>query len=216
MNSPAFQRRAAGVGLQLRPRVLRFHLRGRRHPPDAARRLPALRHWATSRPAAAPRPTCDFYLSLVRGPACWPGAWPWPGAGTPATSFYDLGGREDGGGLGSDRPFRLLRGFPAGHQRGDRGWQFNLEYRLPLFKIEKAILPAVSLDRVWLSPFFDAGRLASRLRRRTRRLCRRRRGRAAPGLWRRHGHRPGLWRRPWLRARAAMVDLFADREKFLA
>ncbi len=73
-----------------------------------------------------------------------------------------MGGREEGGGLGSDRPFRLLRGFSAGHQWGDRGWLVNLEYRLPLFKIEKAILPAVSLDRVWLSPFFDAGRLASR------------------------------------------------------
>jgi outer membrane protein assembly factor BamA len=79
-------------------------------------------------------------------------------------SFYIMGGGEGeaGGGLGEEDPFDLLRGFPAGSQFGDRGWQLNLEYRLPLFKIEKAVLPAVSLDRVWLTLFADAGRLLRR------------------------------------------------------
>jgi outer membrane protein assembly factor BamA len=34
-----------------------------------------------------------------------------------------------------------------------------LEYRIPLFKIEKAVMPAVSLDRVYLNAFIDLGRL---------------------------------------------------------
>jgi hypothetical protein len=75
--------------------------------------------------------------------------------------YYDMGGRETGSGLGDRHPFRLMRGFSALHQLGDRGYLFNLEYRLPLFRIEKAFLPAVSLDRIWLSPFFDMGRLSS-------------------------------------------------------
>jgi hypothetical protein len=73
--------------------------------------------------------------------------------------FYDMGGLMANSGLGKDRPFTLLRGFYSGYCLGDRGWQFNAEYRLPLFRIEKAILPAVSFDRVWLAPFFDIGRL---------------------------------------------------------
>lgn len=75
--------------------------------------------------------------------------------------FYSLGGREGEGvsSLGHDHPFDLLRGLPAYSQQGDRGFLFNLEYRLPLFKIEKAVLPAVSLDRVYLNVFFDMGRL---------------------------------------------------------
>jgi hypothetical protein len=77
------------------------------------------------------------------------------------TNFYSLGGGEgeSGSSLGQNHPFDLLRGFPAGYESGDRGWLFNLEYRLPLFKIEKAILPAVSLDRVYLNAFIDLGRL---------------------------------------------------------
>jgi hypothetical protein len=76
--------------------------------------------------------------------------------------YYAMGGREVESGLGVSHPFDLLRGFPAGYQWGDRGWQFNLEYRLPLFKIEKSIVPSVSLDRVYLNAFFDMGRLSSR------------------------------------------------------
>lgn len=75
--------------------------------------------------------------------------------------YYEMGGFTAESGLGNSRSFKLLRGLDAEYYMGDRGWQFNLEYRLPLFKIEKAILPAVSLDRVWLNPFFDMGRLSS-------------------------------------------------------
>jgi outer membrane protein assembly factor BamA len=99
------------------------------------------------------------YIPLLR-----PGVLAWRlalarswGAGNLA---YDMGGREIGNGLGDSPPFRLLRGFDLGSFRGDRGWQFNMEYRLPLFKIEKALLPAVSLDRVWLNAFLDSGRLS--------------------------------------------------------
>ncbi len=81
----------------------------------------------------------------------------------PASYYYDMGGLTADGGLGSSRPFRLLRGFETGRFFGNRGWQFNVEYRLPLFRIEKAVLPAVSLDRLWLKPFLDAGRLSSRI-----------------------------------------------------
>ena len=75
--------------------------------------------------------------------------------------YYDMGGNEGeaGSGLGDEHPFDLLRGFPSGYLQGDKGWIFNLEYRLPLFKIEKAVLPAVSVDRVYLTAFFDMGRL---------------------------------------------------------
>ena len=99
------------------------------------------------------------YLSLFR-----PGVLAWRLAAARSwdagNHYYDMGGRAIGSGLGGDRPFRLLRGFGSGYFRGDRGWQFNLEYRQPLFKIEKAFLPAVSLDRFWLNAFFDMGRLA--------------------------------------------------------
>jgi len=78
--------------------------------------------------------------------------------------YYEMGGRMAESGLTSSHPFRLLRGFAAGDFRGDQGWQFNLEYRRPLFKIEKAVVPAFSLDRVWLNVFFDMGRLAYRYR----------------------------------------------------
>ncbi len=76
-------------------------------------------------------------------------------------SYYTMGGSTAEGGPGSSHPFKLLRGLDEEYYRGDRGWQFNLEYRLPLFRIEKAVLPAVSLDRIWLNAFFDMGRLAT-------------------------------------------------------
>ncbi len=79
-------------------------------------------------------------------------------------TFYPMGGLAARSALGNDRPFDLLRGFDRGDLRGDRGWQLNLEYRLPLLRVEKAFLPAVSLDRVWLRPFVDLGRLAYRYR----------------------------------------------------
>ena len=97
------------------------------------------------------------YLSLFR-----PGVLAWRLA--LARSWDDpygftLGGPsgESGSILGKNHPFDLLRGFPLGYDRGKGGTLFNLEYRLPLFKIEKAILPAVSLDRVYVNAFFDTG-----------------------------------------------------------
>ncbi len=78
-------------------------------------------------------------------------------------TFYPMGGLAARGALGNDRPFALLRGFASGDFRGDRGWQLNLEYRLPLLRVEKSVLPAVSLDRIWLRPFLDMGRLTYRI-----------------------------------------------------
>jgi hypothetical protein len=74
---------------------------------------------------------------------------------------FPMGGGEGdaGGGLGENRPFGLLRGFPAGYLWGDRGYLLNLEYRLPLFRIEKAVLPSVGLNRAYLNAFLDLGRL---------------------------------------------------------
>ena len=109
-------------------------------------------------PQRPSRPS-PIYPSLpARGAGLAPGAGQELGS---AISCYAMGGLEGeaGSGLGSNHPFDLLRGFPAGFQYGDRGYLFNLEYRLPLFKIEKAILPAVSIDRVYLNAFFDMGRL---------------------------------------------------------
>jgi hypothetical protein len=99
------------------------------------------------------------YIPLFRpGVLAWRLAWArsWDSG----DGACDMGGHEIGNGLGSSHPFRLLRGFDLGSFRGDRGWQFNLEYRLPLFRVETALLPAVSLDRVWLNVFLDSGRLS--------------------------------------------------------
>ncbi len=68
-------------------------------------------------------------------------------------------GDESGSSLGKNQPFGLLRGFPANFDRGKGGYLVNLEYRLPLFKIEKAVLPALSLDRAYVKAFFDMGHL---------------------------------------------------------
>lgn len=76
--------------------------------------------------------------------------------------YYDMGGFAAESGLGSSHPFRLLRAFATNEFHGDQGWQLNAEYRLPLFKINKGILPSLALDRVWLRPFLDLGRLAYR------------------------------------------------------
>jgi hypothetical protein len=78
--------------------------------------------------------------------------------------YYDMGGFAAESGLGSSHPFRLLRAFAANEFHGDQGWQLNAEYRVPLFRINKGILPSLALDRVWLRPFIDLGRLAYRYR----------------------------------------------------
>lgn len=82
----------------------------------------------------------------------------------PGSRYYDMGGFAAESGLGSSHPFRLLRAFATNEFRGDEGWQLNAEYRLPLLRINKGILPSLALDRVWLRPFLDLGRLAYRYR----------------------------------------------------
>ena len=100
------------------------------------------------------------YVSLFR-----PGVLAWRLAlaknrGT-AGAFYVMGGAEGEGGrgLGENEPFDLLRGFPAGYWLGNSGYLFNLEYRLPLAKIETSILPTIGLERIYLNIFFDLGQL---------------------------------------------------------
>ena len=61
-----------------------------------------------------------------------------------------------------EHPDDLLRAFATNEFHGDQGWQFNAELRIPLFRIDKGILPSLALDRVWLRPFVDLGRLAYR------------------------------------------------------
>jgi hypothetical protein len=78
----------------------------------------------------------------------------------PGSRYYDMGGFAAESGLGSSHPFRLLRAFATNEFRGDEGWQLNAEYRLPLFRINRGILPSLALDRVWLRPFLDLGQLA--------------------------------------------------------
>lgn len=80
----------------------------------------------------------------------------------PGSRYYDMGGFAAEPGLGSSHPFRLLRAFATNEFHGDQGWQLNAEYRIPLFRINKGILPSLALDRVWLRPFLDLGRLAYR------------------------------------------------------
>ena len=145
-------------------------------------------------------------------PGRWPRSWNDPYG-------FTMGGLEGeaGSGLGRNHPFDLLRGFPADYcNRGNGGYLFNLEYRLPLFKIEKAVLPAVSLDRVYLNAFFDMGRLWHGSYVRLHRILHRSRSRAAPGLRRRRLHRSGLRRGLRLRPGEALLDLSADGEKLLA
>jgi len=129
---------------------VRFTLQGTVHPAGlgndfASRSIQAdLRHYISlSRPGVL-----AWRLAMARS---------WEGG----NRYYDMSGVMAEGILGGGQPFMLMRGHNLAYYRGDRGWQFNLEYRLPLLKIEKAVLPAVSIDRIWLSPFFDAGRLAT-------------------------------------------------------
>jgi outer membrane protein assembly factor BamA len=64
-----------------------------------------------------------------------------------------------GYGLAGDDLFELMRGYPAGFFRGSGGYLLNLEYRVALFKIEKAFFLSRGLERVYLNLFTDVGNL---------------------------------------------------------
>lgn len=74
--------------------------------------------------------------------------------------FY-MGGAEpyNGYGLAGDNLFRLMRGYPSGYFSGHGGVLINLEYRMHLFKIERAFLFSRGLERVYLTLFTDIGNL---------------------------------------------------------
>ncbi len=74
--------------------------------------------------------------------------------------FY-MGGNTSytGYGTAGDNLFELMRGYPAGYFSGTGGYLLNLEYRLSLFKIERAFLISRSLERVYLNVFADIGNL---------------------------------------------------------
>jgi len=70
------------------------------------------------------------------------------GAGTPGRA-----------GLVEGRLFSLMRGFPAGYSSGFGGWQFNLETRLQLLKIERALPVGPSFERLYMALFCDIGNM---------------------------------------------------------
>lgn len=74
--------------------------------------------------------------------------------------FY-MGGAEskEGFHVAGDNLFDLMRGYPSGYQVGTGGFLFNIEYRISLFKIEKAFWISKSVERLYLSLFTDIGHL---------------------------------------------------------
>jgi hypothetical protein len=74
--------------------------------------------------------------------------------------FY-MGGSEPytGYGIAGDNLFELMRGYPSGYFSGTGGYLINLEYRLALFKIEKAFLVSRGVERFYLNIFADIGNL---------------------------------------------------------
>ncbi len=78
-----------------------------------------------------------------------------------AKRLFYMGGAEskDGFHVAGDNLFDLMRGYPSGYQVGTGGYLFNIEYRLSLFKIEKAFWISKSVERLYLSLFADIGRV---------------------------------------------------------
>jgi outer membrane protein assembly factor BamA len=74
--------------------------------------------------------------------------------------FY-MGGSTPypGYGLAGDDLFELMRGYPSGFFSGSGGYLLNLEYRVALFKIEKALFLTRGLERVYLNLFTDIGNI---------------------------------------------------------
>lgn len=51
-----------------------------------------------------------------------------------------------------------LRGYPSGYLKGNKGSSLSLEYRYPVWYIEKSFLMGIAfIDRLWGSFFLDAG-----------------------------------------------------------
>jgi hypothetical protein len=78
-------------------------------------------------------------------------------------SWADLGGVSEGTldldliTFGGSR-LLPLRGFPSGVRSGTRAWSAGLEWRMPLFLVERGInVPPLFLERTWAVAFVDAG-----------------------------------------------------------
>ncbi len=78
-------------------------------------------------------------------------------------SWADLGGVSEGTlnleivTFGGSR-LLPLRGFPSGVRSGTRAWSAGLEWRMPLFLVERGLdTPPIFLERTWAVAFLDAG-----------------------------------------------------------
>ncbi len=74
--------------------------------------------------------------------------------------FY-MGGVSGGDetGYSGEKIFGLLRGFSSGSFRGTGGFSLNLEYRMLLFKIERAFSIFRSIESLYATFFLDAGQV---------------------------------------------------------
>lgn len=55
--------------------------------------------------------------------------------------------------------FDLMRGYPSGYFSGTGGILLNLEYRLPLVKMERSVFISQSVERFYISIFADIGNM---------------------------------------------------------
>lgn len=78
-----------------------------------------------------------------------------------AKRLFYMGGNQPyiSHGVAGDNLFKLMRGYSEGYFSGTGGYLLNLEYRIALFKIEKAFLLSRSLERFYLNLFADIGNL---------------------------------------------------------
>jgi len=78
-----------------------------------------------------------------------------------AKRLFYMGGAEskEGFHVVGDNLFDLMRGYPSGYRMGTGGYLFNIEYRISLFKIEKAFWISRSVERLYLSLFADIGQV---------------------------------------------------------
>jgi hypothetical protein len=76
-----------------------------------------------------------------------------------AKRLFYMGGADskEGFHVAGDNLFDLMRGYPSGYRVGTGGYLFNIEYRISLFKIEKAFWISKSVERLYLSLFADIG-----------------------------------------------------------